>query len=175
MATSSLKSQRLKRWILLLASVIAAAIWIRNLFVLFPKGATEIAVPENQPMRPARVRRTPLPVSAFDDTSSWIDPFAPPETKGGSKVPGLPGKEKRVLPKAPPEPPPWKLAGVVWDRKSPAAILASLTDNHRVVVAKGDTLGPSRIEKIDQTNVWIHHNGRSWKLALDESDSTGSH
>lgn len=175
MATSSLKSQRLKRWILLLASLIAAAIWVRNLLILFPKGPAEIATREDDSIFSARIVRAPVSSSAFDDSSDWIDPFAPPPFKGEVSRPGSTGNKRGVRPSSPPEPPPWKLAGVVWDRNSPAAILASLSGDHRVVVASGDTLGPSRIERIDQQHIWIRYSGRSWKLTLDETDSTDAH
>lgn len=165
MAVSSTKSQSLKRWTLLCFSLIAAAIWIRNLSILLPQTGSEIVSVADPVAMPHSIAESPVRPSAFDDSSKWTDPFAPPEPKRSPTIQGE--SEKKAPSKPPSEPPPWKLAGVVWDKKSPAAILASLTDNRRVVVAKGDTLGLAKIERISEQKVWIRHDGKTWTLALE--------
>lgn len=170
MAAISTKSQSLKKWTLLCFSLVAGAIWIRNLFILLPQSGSEIVSVADSVSKSQLVVKSPVRPSAFDDSSKWTDPFAPPEPKRSPVTQGV--AERKSPPKPPLEPPPWKLAGVVWDKKSPAAILASLTDNRRVVVAKGDTLGSARIERIEQEKIWIRHDGKTWTLALETEGSS---
>lgn len=170
MASGSSRSQRIKRWILLLFSAIAVVIWIRNLRVFLSDHEPDLPSREVQQNSESRIGHLRAQEITFANSSKWSDPFAPPS--------------QRVLPKStdttriargaltpPPEPPPWKLTGVVWNKKSPAAILASVNDDRRVVISLGDTLGVTRIERIEEGFVWIRHHGRTWKLSLDEADT----
>ena len=65
--------------------------------------------------------------------------------------------------------PPWFLTGVVWDRRSPAAILSSTDGRHQIVVSKGDSVGSIRVEKIGDTIVWLRAGRHRWELALERT------
>lgn len=165
MAAGSNKSQNFKKWVLVLFSLIAVVVWVRNVFILMPDSESAPLSSEIRAEATTHTAHATTNPSAFNDSAGWIDPFAPPMAKRGKGPPDSP-VQAIPTPKPPSEPPPWTLAGIVWDKKSPTAILASVIDDRRIVVAKGDTLGLSRVERIEDGNVWVRHNGRTWKLAL---------
>lgn len=173
--SQSVRPQRVQRWILLLMSIIALAIWGRNL-VLFMPTETKDNADEQSGGPPGTSTERHVLTSARVMDSLWHDPFAPPLQVNRPHRPADSLIRPSGLAARPTlTPPPWTLAGVVWDRKSPSAILTSLDGSQRIVVARGDTLGPIRIERIDESHVWLRHQGRSWKLALQPENSASAH
>lgn len=172
--SQSARSQRVQRWILLLMSIIAVAIWGRNLVLFMPTEAKDNA-DEQSGGPPGTSTERHVLTSARVTDSLWHDPFAPPLQV---KRPHRPADSLIRLSglAAPPAltPPPWTLAGIVWDGKSPSAILTSLDGRQRIVVARGDTVGPMRVERIDELHVWIRHQHRSWKLALQPESNASA-
>ena len=165
---SSPKHQRLKKWFLLIMSLIAVTIWMRNLFYVFPGGSSGAVHDEAGPPRLTSASTLLIRPDSFDDSAGWHDPFSAPLSVFRPHVSRDSSVRRGVAPSRPvPEPPPWKLAGVVWNARSPSAILTSTDGSRRIVVARGDTLGAARVERIDQSNIWIRHRGHSWKLTWE--------
>lgn len=173
--SQSVRPQRAQRWILLVMSIIALAIWGRNLVLFLPTETRDNADAQSGGLLGTSIERHSLTSACVTD-SLWHDPFAPPLQVIKSRRPADSSIRRSGFATPPaPTPPPWMLAGVVWDRKSPSAILTSLDGSQRIVVARGDTLGPTRIERIDESHVWLRHQGRSWKLALQPENSASAH
>lgn len=168
MSNATPKSQRVQKWILLSCLVVAVFVWSRNLLLLLPDDSALFITEDATATQTNVSRRQETYLFSFHDSMGWRDPFVPPSPRHTVGSTDSSRAKRRVPLRPPPDPPPWKLAGIVWDKISPAAILASLDGQQRVVVAKGDLLGTSRVERIDEHNVWIHHQGRPWKLALAE-------
>ena len=169
-STSFVGSPRLKKWVLLIVSLVAAVIWIRNLTILLPSQETaDTALEVREHPLTFEKSSSSLSTTAFRESEGWQDPFVAPflKAKKISKV-GNKKAEKRLLsPQS--TPPPWKMAGVVWNAKAPAAVLSSLGGQMRVVVAKGDTIGSYLVVQIEESSVWLRQGSRSWELTLDES------
>jgi len=169
-AISAGKSAHLKKWALLIVSVIAAVIWIRNLTILFPHHVDDTS-PVDELARAGEPVVTHLAITAemFRDSDTWQDPFTATclqkkkRTSAFKSGSSPPAKKKEL----PPDPPAWNMAGIVWNAKTPAAILSSLDGQRRMVVQQGDTLDGYRIEAIEESCVRLRLGKHFWELKLD--------
>jgi type II secretory pathway component PulC len=169
-ATDS-KTQRVKKWVLLIASLIAAVIWVRNLMIILPQVASSPVAHETTARPTTGITPSAIAPGAFHDSSGWHDPFAASflSRKRSSRPVAKSTGSAKPVPKAEVQLPSWRLTGVVWSEESPAAVLVSDNGARQVVVSRGDSLGTTYVEKISDSLIWLRMGKQRWKLGLEET------
>ena len=156
---------KVKKVTFLVFLVIAIAVWGYNLTLFVPKteqfNVAEKGTDIISRTSPKIKSRGGLGSGAFVYESSFKDPFTPFFLIEKPK----PKVEKKATPPKPEPPPSFTVNGIVWDKKSPYAVLAG-PNGETNVVRKGDVVGDIKISLIEPKQVWFLFKGRKYKLEL---------
>jgi hypothetical protein len=159
------ESNKVKKVIFLVFLVIAIGVWGYNLTLFFPKTDQFKVVrtdrEKGSKLSPQATSQTNLSQQDFVYESSFKDPFTPFFLLEKPK----PKVDAKKAPPKPEPPPPFAISGIVWDKKSPYAVISG-PNGETYVVRKGDMVGEIKISQIEPKQVWFLFKGRKYKLEL---------
>jgi hypothetical protein len=146
-----MKAEIVKRVLLGLAIMVLIVIWSRNLLLLFPHEdrvtSNNTVVQEPKSSQKSQTKELSESDVAFND--DLRDPFQIPQTRPTQSD----STRKKSPPPPPPEPPHASLIGIVWNAKSPQAVVFDSLTNGSVILSERQSINGYQLRSISKTQV----------------------
>jgi len=162
-----METSTIKKGIFAVLFLVALLIWGRNLTLFLPSSSTpDVVKITKKPTKSQNIKEVTLGLvsTPFVYQSAYKDPFEPSFIAQEKKDKELAKKQKVEKPEPPPA---YVLNGIVWDKKSPYAILNS-PQGESFVAKRGDIIGEIKISQITPKELWFVFKGKKYKLNLPE-------